>query len=232
MPEFTIPDSFGSPLEEFNQCHTPEGSPKGGQFCSTPGAETLVGITSALPGRANRQVFQEMAQFKKDLAAIPTVSRVSVVPGIGAFEGGSEPTWVVSYRGNGEATKLLAKTGARYQQQAVLVFRGAGRSDGSPMVDFTFDNGVKMETRKQIHSMLIAAGWGGWSWFKRGGKTVLRAACVPQWGGKPLAHMAIAKWVSEDLTKMGLTHKTAARQVKVELMTLEGTNSYAKALAA
>lgn len=35
MPKFTVPD--GDPLHEANDCHSPAGSPAGGQFCSTEG---------------------------------------------------------------------------------------------------------------------------------------------------------------------------------------------------
>lgn len=247
MPHLPIPHSGGEDntpysytqgagiIKENNYCHLSDGrlAPKGqGQCSSGSASDTLVGITSARPGKPSKEVFAQMRGFERDLKAIPTVSSVRVQPGLGAWEGGSEPTWVVSYRGNGEARRLLAKTGRQYNQDAVLVLSGTHGTSGSPMVEFAFEGAVRMNTRKAIHKVLVGAGLGGWTWMKSSGKTVLRAVCVPQWGGVEMAHMKASKQVSDTLGRLGLKHTTRVRRVRVEILEREGEHSYEQAIAA
>ena len=119
MPCFLVP------LYEYNHCHNPDGA-GGGQFCSTV---TRVGITSARPAgapdaRTSRTVYRDMHAVADQLRALPGVRRVSATPGVGAWQGGRESSWIVAYQGNGEARRLLARVGAQFNQDAVLLMHG------------------------------------------------------------------------------------------------------------
>lgn len=227
-----FPDSWGSEdLREYNQCHEPAGKPEGGRFCSTKG-ETSVGITSARPPGGggdvtNRAVFQSMGEFEDRLKAIPGVSQVSVQPGLGAWEGGSEPTWVVSYRGNGEARKLLAETGKRFNQDAVLVLHGGG---SDPVTEWEFSVGASSATRKAVEAIMADAGAGGWTWFKRDGKTLLRWVHVPQWSGPVESYQTAVAAIAEAFKAAGFSSSFSQQTVGVEIMEREGDHGYEKIL--
>jgi hypothetical protein len=234
MPTFT------TPLHEFNACHEPAGQPTGGQFC----ADTVkVGITSARPKgdpdyRANKQVFADMRAFESRLKALPGVRAVSVKPGLGAWEGGNEATWAVSYRGNGEATKLLAETGKRYQQDAVLLLKGCTGPGCDAAVELVFDRGVSANVRDAIHDVLTSERSpdgglviGGWTWLKRNGRPVLRMVSVPDYGGDAARHTAATARISQTLQGLGLTHQTNRQGVRVTLMQREGPHAYDTYLA-
>lgn len=216
------PDSWGSELREFNACHDPQSGRftfKGQGDCE---GGTGVGITSARPGKAPRQVFNQMRDFEGRLRGISSVTNVRVAPGLGAWEGGSEPTWVVSYRGNGEARKLLAETGAKYDQDAVLIMkRNCSGPACDPAVDFSFEGGVSLSAREAIHKILGSVGLGGWTWAKVGGKTTLRMVSVPDWGGDTVKHLEAVKAASEAIAKAGWRHRSKTRWVKTEVLTRE-----------
>lgn len=186
--------------------------------------DTTVGITSARPEgdpghTSNEQVFERMRQFEGNLRMLPRVENVRVQPGVGAWQGGSEPTWVVSYKGNGEAAKLIAQTAKQYNQDAVLIIKGGGGEGGASVAsEFEFDRGLSRTARDAVHDVLAAEGLGGWTWFKRGGKTVLRAVAVPQWGGDPTAHHAASQRISEGLAKVGYTHRLLEKPVAVTVL--------------
>lgn len=230
MPVFTVP------LHEYNDCHNPAGSPTGGQFCSD---SVTVGITSARyhddPGyKPNKAVFEDMRAFEAQLTALPGVRAVSVKPGLGVWEGGNEATWAVSYRGNGEALRLLAKTGKQYNQEAVLMLKGCRGANCDQAVELTFDRGIPANVRDAIHDVisdyrtpdggLIV---GGWTWHKRGGKMVLRMVNIPEFGQDAARHLETTAKISRDLQAAGLVHRRAAHPVQVTLMTRkEGPHGY------
>jgi len=188
------------------------------------GKFTEVGITSARPegdpGHTDTKVvFARMRKFEGNLKLLPGVENVRVQPGVGAWQGGSEPTWVVSYKGNGEATKLLAQTAKDYNQDAVLVLKGDGGEGGKSVAsEFVFDRGVDSAERDAVHAVLAAEGIGGWTWFKRSGHTVLRAVAVPQWGGDPTVHHAASQTISETLARHGFTHRLLEKPVSVTVL--------------
>jgi hypothetical protein len=163
-------------------------------------------------------VFERMNQFAGNLRTISGVENVTVQPGLGAWKGGSEPTWVVSYKGNGEATKLLARTAKEYNQDAVLIVKGSDGAGASVADELVFDRGVSGKTRELVHETLAKEGLGGWTWFKRGGKAVLRAVAVPQWGGDPTAHRDAIKRVSDGLARIGLKHEVKEKSVSVTVL--------------
>ena len=196
------------------------------------GQFTRVAMTSQRgegdPGhQSNREVFEHMRKFSDALKALPGVSRVSVKPGVGGWEGGSESMWQIYYRGNGAARKLVAQTAKRFNQDAVLILQACQKgADCQPAVELSFHGGVSSAARDQIHKVLVANGIGGWTWMKNEGRTVLRMVAVPQWGGEAKAHQLATAKVSDQLKKLGMANHRRVRRVKVSVMEREGAQSY------
>jgi hypothetical protein len=222
---------------ESNDCHNPGGSRIGGRFCASPGGApgspqhlaaiqrpkayqpTVVGITSYTPGRSNREVFSEMPDLEARLHAIPTVINVKVVPALGAYKGNTEPSWSVYYEGNGAARKLMARMGKKYGQESVFIFKAGG---DQPLHDVVFDRPVGGRFIKAMNRLLGQTGFGGWTWFKLGGKSVLRMGFVPEWPTEriksPSDFRRLADRVSSLLEKHGRTHQMQKRAVSVEVL--------------
>lgn len=226
MPIFTQPD--GDPdtaLQEFNGCHNPTG-PGGGQFCGND--VTRVGITSyrtkdktSPEYRSGHQILgRDLRGFEAALKAIPTVQNVSVHPGTGAYQSGWEPTWIVAYRGNGAARRLLAETGKRYNQESILLMHRSTKPHDQldPAVELQFPGRVSHPIRQVISDALRAQHIGGWTWGKRGQNTVLRSVSVPAWGGVAAEHLAKMRQVHADLTKMGFVPKWRVKYVETEVL--------------
>lgn len=188
-----------------------------------------VGITSSRPGRPSAQVYEDMKGFSAALAKAPGVEAADVKPGIGAFQGGSEPTWVTHYveKTPGAADKLLAETAQKYDQDAVLVTRRGGKDVETNLI---FPGALNRAQREAIGELLIARGIGGWTWYRAGRQTVLRAVSVPQWGGEAAAHEAAVRAVSAELKKTGLGHELTVNRVTADVMEKGGEHSYEKVL--
>ena len=213
-----------------------------GRFAEAAGeSATLVGITSARPVgepdfRQNKQVFADMREFGDKLKAIKGVRDVTVKPGVGAWLGGHEPTWVVSYKGNGEANRLLAQTGKDKNQDAVLVMRPATNPEtASPIKEFVFKSPVGTRFMQAMEGTLAkTAGFGGWSWFKDGGQSVLRCAFVPQWPTDKIKSKedfeAAAKQVSRIMAMDGHEHAVRSLGAQVDVMERTGDNGYDKVI--
>jgi hypothetical protein len=187
-----------------------------------------VGMTSSRPDRSdNKIIFSDMREFESNLKKIPTISDVTVKPGVGAWQGVMSPTWIVSYKGNGQAKKLIAETGKRYNQDAVLMMREAKPDKaGSPMGEFTFAGAVGPQLRERVGGLLAEHGVGGWTWFKSNGRVMLRAASVPQWGGQAEAHLESMRSVQKGLQDLGIQYDYATRAMHVEVLERDGERSY------
>lgn len=195
--------------------------------------KTRVGITSARPGRPSEQVYADMRDFEGRLRQIESVAGVSVKPGVGGWEGGEEPTWVVEYEGNGEALRLLAETGKQFNQDAVLIMTPPGDEGGQPVIDWHFGEAISEGERDAIQDLLVDSGIGGWTWYRdTGGQSVLRAVAVPQWGGSAGAHLKAADLVSDLFSQAGLTYSRSDGSVGIEVMEREGEFSYDRVLEA
>lgn len=198
---------------------------------------TVVGITSQRSGAAtkpNRLVFKEMDAFASQLQKLPGVQNARIVPGVGVWQDTetkeviTEPSWVVSFNGNGDALRLIAQTGKDYDQQAVLITRPAGSAEGtaSPVVEFEFDTPLTLAKQKAMIAAMAIHGITGAAWSKRNGKTVMRAVAVPQWGQDAAAHLKAAREVSDELTARGVGHRTGIDRVMVDVLEQSGASSY------
>jgi len=208
----------------------PGGSAQGGEF-------TRVAMTSQRPAgdpghQPNKEVFRHMEVFHERLAALPGVSNVSVKPGVGGWEGGSESMWQIFYRGNGEARKLVARTAKTFNQDAVLILNKCQKGqDCQPAVELSFQGGVSLTAREDVHRLLVANGIGGWTWMKRNGKTILRMVSVPQWGGNAEVHQQATETISRQLRHNGLKNSRRVHKVAVSVMEREGAHSYDAVIA-
>lgn len=224
------PNSWGSTrrLREFNGCHEPGGTAKGGQFCGKDRAVTRVGVTTArMAGdpqhRPNRHVAEEMRGLEVSLKHLPGVRAVSVKPALGQWAGGSEFSWAVSYIGNGEARKMLARLGKNWNQDAILILRRpkAGETPDAAS-ELSFDRPIGLPARTALAEYMGSLGLGGWTWYKRNGRTTLRIVSVPQWGGTPEAHATALSTLMGKLKAQGLTHRERRLKVKTEVYSREG----------
>lgn len=192
-----------------------------------PQQEVSVDITSNRPGKPSEEVFDEMREFEANLREIESVRDISVKPGVGGWEGGAEPTWVVNYKGNGEALRLIAETGKQFNQDAVLVMQSPGEGGGNPVVDWHFDERVTPDERTAIEDTLVSAGIGGWTWFRdSSGRTTLRSVAVPEWGGEANKHLRSAELVSQLFSQVGYSYERSDGSVAVQVMEREGEHSY------
>jgi hypothetical protein len=189
----------------------------------------LVGITSArTPSdpehyRPNKQVAAEMRALEGTLKGLPGVRAVDVKPALGQWADGAEFSWAVSYVGNGEARKVLAKEGKTWNQDAVLILRRpkpGETPDGA--TELSFDRPVGMATRTALAAYMGSLGLGGWTWYKRNGRTTLRIVSVPQWGGTPEAHKAAMATLAGKLRAQGLGIRERPLKVKAEVYAREG----------
>jgi hypothetical protein len=179
------------PLKEYNPCH----DPKTGQFaakgqgsCEGRG-ENIVGVTSSRPAdtdpvhhRENKVVAQTMHEFAADLRALPGVSFVSVRPALGQWDGGREFSWAVSYNGNGQAKRMIAKLARRWNQDSVIFATRTDSARDNAIFELEFAQ-VPPGARRRLEKTM-AKYLDGWTWHKRlDGRTALRAMSVPDWGG-------------------------------------------------
>lgn len=228
-----IPDSA---FTEHNPYHGPDGrfTSKAGARGATAGPANMVGITSVRPEATdpehyapNATVAQEMRRMERELKGISGVTRVKVQPALGQWGDGDEFSWSVSYDGNGEATRLMAAVGKRWNQDGVLLIKRA--KPGEPqdsMWEMEFP-AVDLKTRRAL-APVMSKHLSGWTWFKRGGKTVLRSVAVPSWGGQSRPHILARPVVAAAFAKAGLTPKASRRiyGYRTETMGRDGANSY------
>lgn len=175
-----------------------------------------VGITSARPGTSLDKIRRDMQDFEEEMRKTP-VKELSVELGTGAWEGGGEPTWIVRYRGNGEALKMLAMTGKKHNQDGVLIMQKV-KSGGQPLSELSFDMELDTSQYETIGNILSEAGFGGWTWGTRGGKTLLQIACIPQWGGDAKSHNAATQEVKSALAEIGYKVNLGSEQIKPTVM--------------
>lgn len=216
--------------------HPGTGTPQevhAGDGAGSTGGKKQVGITSNRPGMPPEEVFEDMREFEGKLREIEGVRNVSVKPGVGGWEGGEEPTWVVQFEGDGEALKLIAETGKQHNQDAVLIMESPGEGNRQPVVDWEFNEPITPDERDAIQETLVDSGIGGWTWFRSpSGQTVLRAVAVPQWGGDANEHLRSADLVSDLFRQVGYAFEREDGEVGVQIMEREGENSYDRLIGA
>lgn len=226
-------------FEEQKHPRNPKGQGGGGRFApkgappagTVPKGTTHVGITSY---RANENtpietVNANMKEFDGALRNIEGVRNVHVNAGWGGWEGGGEPSWKVSYQGNGEAMKLLAATGKKYNQDAVIVMKPPNYPGGqnTETADFKFDHLISDDKKKSIEASMSKKKIGGWTWHTNGGVTALRLANVPQWGGDINQHRANVRALHQEFTSDG--NKVALSNSRHSVLVMEnndGENGY------
>jgi len=190
--------------------------------------KVAVGITSAKPGKSAQRVYAEMGVFESRMTEIKGVKNLSVQAGIGGWEGGSEPTWVVSYSGNGNALRLIAETARKHDQEAVLLMRECEPpQDCSPVTDFHFENPLSDQERVEVEGLLVSMGLGGWTWFRDGEeRRVLRSVAVPQWGGSRQKHLSATRRLRKMFDAVELPHEYTEGEVWVDVMEREGDYAF------
>lgn len=192
------------------------------------GGKRKVGITSAKPGKESRQVFEEMREFESAMAKLRGVSGLRIKPGVGGWEGGQEPTWVVEFSGDGEAEALIAETAKKHNQDAVLLMDPCGSGeDCQPVIDWEFSDPVIPAERDQIAQILPEMGMGGWTWFRKpNGHSVLRVVSVPQWGAVAEEYIRISEQLHAVFSEANMPSSMNLGYARVRIMEKEGDNAY------
>jgi hypothetical protein len=250
MPLFVQP-ALGR-LREFNKHHEPKGTADrnsdgrgdGGQFAKRDGGalgpdqtspmphDLMVGITSYRgkdqPGdgdRTNAAAFGRMHDLQRDLQAAGLAADVR--PAQGAWDGAWEPSWAVGIDAGDSwdasaALRTLATYGKRFNQDAILLMHRCVDDCNSEYAELAFEGPIGRPARDAIGKVLVAEGMGGWTWFKRGGKTMLRMAHVPPWSDRtPVQHAEAVRAVHANLASAGYTAGVSRFRVRVEVMERE-----------
>lgn len=189
--------------------------------------ETRVGVTSYKEGRSPREVFAEGREFAQNLSAIPGVRDAQFRPGLGIYEGAEEPTWIVSYHGNGEAARLIAQTAQAANQNTVLMMFPAKEGDSQPVTDIVFDETMYPADRKAVIEAMAEAGIEDATWGKNAaGEAFLRVAAVPDWGFEAASQQAAVSTLAEALTASGYHPRREEASAAVRVMEMSGPKSY------
>lgn len=128
---------------------------------------------------------------------------------------------------SGRAIELLARTGAKFDQDAVLVYSQHKIPNGvkSLYVDYSFKS-VLPADRIDLETSLAAHGLQGWTWLRSGGTSTLRLVAVPQWGMSSKKLMEISSQLDSILSRVYGSAPKRVRPAWVTLMELEGDSSY------
>jgi hypothetical protein len=187
---------------------------------------TQVGITSAREGVESGQVFEDMREFEDAMSKLEGVKDLNVQPGLGGWEGGREPTWIVQYRGDGDAENLIAETARDKDQDAALIFRPAELTEeGSPITDFVINEHINPRERSRIEEEMGDIGIGGWTWMRtEDGRRLIRTASVPQWGGTEESHEEHMQFLGNFLEGLGMSIRREDNRLAVDV--LERENNY------
>lgn len=183
------------------------GSAPGG---GNEGSQKIVGITSAKGDKPSASVFEEMRRFEGDLRNIEGVTNVTVKPGLGGYtnqETGEvmhEATWVVGYKGDGDAMDLLVATAAAYEQESVLVMEPATKGDSQPVSELEFWTPLTPDLRTAIEDTMEGLQVPGWTWGRSASGVFLRIAAVKEWGFGEGGHRAALAGLEEELANAGL----------------------------
>jgi hypothetical protein len=165
-----------------------------GQVGGSAPSENIVGITSARgstiskPGESLPINMERMSRFENTLKKFDGVKDVKIYSSRGIFTGGGENTWVVSYKGNGQARKFLAETGDKYNQDAVFKYTLSDKEteNSSPIDELKFDKyNPDEKERPYIEKLMAKVGLGGGTWVhdaSKDSKESLRLSHVPWYG--------------------------------------------------
>ncbi len=173
-------DGIIKALESYPAPHLGRPGQKGG---SAPRGGTNVGITSARPGVNPADKTQaNLDELTAALSKTP-VKNLKTAWGVGGYEGTREPTFVVSYDGNGKARAVIAAYGKKWVQDSVLEFKfGKEGPDTAPFMKTVFANPPRGKAILAVERKLRDSGFGGWTWEEgAGGLRTLILAHVPQW---------------------------------------------------
>lgn len=257
-----VPDS-GTRLREYNKCHEPAGSRIGGRFASRNQGNCAGGSHGSTPSRvgpvsAGVTTYRKPEQYAEEpkgtttgratyrkgnalatqLGSLPEVGGVEVSRARGAWsfggELGREPSFGVSYVGNGEARRTLARTGLDTNQDAVLMMYSAdgplpegAQAQRSEVHELTIPGGVSPRARAEIESTISTVlPTSGWTWVKRGEAHVLKLARVPQWADEsatPEAYSNAVADVQAVLRAAGMQPTYRRTPVRVETLVHERT---------
>lgn len=188
------------------------------------GLAIQVGITSykSEKGQTPKQMKRDMAELKQDLGKTD-IEDLSIDLGAGGWEGGSEPTFVTQFEGDGKARRILAEKAKKWDQEAVIIMQHV-RKGGQPQTRISFGEALTEDEYRVVENGLLAAshrrkaGIGGWTWGQSAdGHPVLIIQCIPKWGGNPKQHIPTSRDLLEKLRKIGYSVSLRTLRAEVEI---------------
>jgi len=253
------PDFGAVVLREFNRCHEPAGRPEGGRFARRgsgncdPGGEgrpgqTMAGVTTYRKPEqyaedprgttTGQTTYDAGAVLAQTIGQLPEVRDVQYARARGSwsFDGelGREPSFGLTYTGNGEARRTLAETGLNANQDAVLMMYSAAgplpegaQAQPSEVHELAIPGGVSPRVRAVIEDTISRVlPTSGWTWIKQGDRHTLRMARVPQWADESASAEAYAQAVAtvrDVMTAAGMSPMYRRQDVRIETLVHERT---------
>jgi len=151
--------------------------------------EIRVGITSFIKKGVTSvaSVKKAMDEFKGKMIELKGVSKLKIIFGTGIYIGENErqihePTWVVSYKGNGKALELIQATAKQHNQESVLLCREKKSGNNHFAGEFELPKQIDKKDMRRIDKFIEQKKL-GCTWYKLGSTWRLRFISVHQWGG-------------------------------------------------
>lgn len=199
---------------------------------SAPRKEHVAGVTSyhVEKPRDVKQIDKDGRKLADDLKAIKSISEVRYNGvGEGGWEGGSEPTILLSYKGNGEGAKKIAEFAREFGQDGALLRKATTENapNAQPDILITFDQPLDDTMRAAIEQVMVESvkkqydgeANVGWTWGREEDDRVsLDSQAVKQWGGDAEKHVAAFADLENALVAKAIPHSIETRYYEVGIM--------------
>jgi len=163
-----------------------------------------------------------MDELRRDLGKTG-VRNLSVELGTGGWEGGSEPTFITSFEGDGKARRVLAEKAKKWDQEAVIIMQYVQKG-GQPQTRISFGEALTEQEHRAIEKGLLGASRrhkaniGGWTWGQgANGHPELIVQCIPQWGGNSKSHVEASQDLLDRLQKIGYDASLRKLRTRIEV---------------
>ena len=212
-----------------------EGLPQGGSqpgYTHVPGS--VGGAASEISGTrevglsphrgeqfSETEEYSEIARFLSEFQEIEGAEVLAAHTANGAFKESpdSETEYELSldlvYEGNGDAEAIINDNAKGWDQFGAFIFSGerltSAQGQRSQATRFMFEEPVNPTLRGEIERTLAENGTNGFIWKQRGGKDVLVAVAIPQWGYTRNTHRTSMRAANEYLSSQNVKYGSWSR---------------------
>lgn len=200
--------------------HGHEGRPGevGGSVAGEGGASRRLGITSYREGKTFDEVERDLGVFSDRLNQISGVTDVKTAVAWGTYEDQREPTWLVEYKGNGEAMELTSQALKEADQDSGLIWAD-DLSNGieTTMAKLTIDlSSVKFSAGIRPAMEFVIEKYGqGATWQLDGRNLILETMAIPQFGGDSGIISDLVREATQELETMGVASSNTIRTTRI-----------------